>query len=156
MQGFQEAEAGQSPIKSSNGTLIWAETDSAKLNSKIESLTEEVNKKVDQVYSEVDGGQIPWILFSPENERKLAAIEPGAQQNVIENICLANSGKCLAVINKTVQLPLATGSIPGLVKLSKEIGIDQNQTLTIKEVNVNRLVQNADEEMYLVCGSANF
>lgn len=155
MQGFQEAEAGQSPIKSSNGTLIWAETDSAKLNSKIESLTEEVNKKVDQVYSEVDGGQIPWILFSPENERKLAAIEPGAQQNVIENICLANSGKCLAVVNKTVQLPLATGSIPGLVKLSKEISFNEEQALVVREVNVNKLVQTPGEEIHLTCGNSS-
>jgi hypothetical protein len=56
----------------------------------------------------------------------LDSIAYGAQENVIENICLANSGKCLAVINKTVQLPLATSTIPGLVKLSKEISIDDN------------------------------
>ena len=65
-------------------------------------------------------------MLSPENSKKLDSIEHGAQQNVIENICLANSGKCLAVINKTVQLPLATSTIPGLVKLSKEVSIDEN------------------------------
>jgi hypothetical protein len=65
-------------------------------------------------------------LLSPENSNKLDSIAYGAQENVIENICLANSGKCLAVINKTVQLPLATSTIPGLVKLSKEISIDDN------------------------------
>ena len=155
MLGFQEAEAGTSPIKSSNGQLIWAKTEAAEVNSKIESLTEIVNQKVDMVYSEVDGEQVPWALLSPENKRKLDSIAHGAQENVIEAICLANSGKCLAVVDKTVQLPLATSTVPGLVKLSKEVSIDENQALNIREVNVNKLVQNAGEELYLACGGAN-
>jgi hypothetical protein len=40
--------------------------------------------------------------MSPEEKQKLSVINPNAQENVIENICLANSGKCLAVVNKTV------------------------------------------------------
>jgi hypothetical protein len=93
--------------------------------------------------------------LSPENKKKLEAIDEKAQENVIEQICLANSGKCLAVVNKTVQLPFATSTIPGLVKLSKEISIDDNQALTVKEVNVNKLVQTAGEEIHLVCGGSN-
>ena len=154
MLGFEEAEAGMSPIKSSDGQLIWTKLDAAELDSKIESLAEVVNQKVDLIYSEVDGEQVPWTLLSPENSRKLDSIAYGAQENVIENICLANSGKCLAVVNKTVQLPLATGTIPGLVKLSKEISIDENQALTVREVNVNKLVQNANEELHLICGTS--
>lgn len=152
--GFQEAEAGMTPIKSSNGQLIWTKLEAAELDSKIESLAEIVNQKVDIVYSEVDGEQVPWTLISPEEKNKLAAIELNAQENRIEAICLANSGKCLAIVDKTVQLPMATGSIPGLVKLSKEISIDENQALAIREVNVNKLVQNADEELYLICGTS--
>jgi hypothetical protein len=68
---------------------------------------------------------------------------------------LANSGKCLAVIDKTVQLPFATSSIPGLVKLSQEININENQALSIKEVNVNKLVQSPNQEIHLVCGGSN-
>ena len=154
MLGFEEAEAGTSPIKSSNGQLIWTKLETAELNSKIESLAEVVKGKVDLVYSEVDGEQVPWTLLSPENSRKLDSISYGAQENVIENICLPNSGKCLAVVNKTVQLPLATGTIPGLVKLSKEISIDENQALTIREVNVNKLVQTEGEELHLLCGTS--
>lgn len=154
MLGFEEAEPGMSPIKSSNGQLIWTKLDVAELDSKIESLAEVVNQKVDLIYSEVDGEQVPWTLLSPENSRKLDSIAYGAQENVIENICLANSGKCLAVVNKTVQLPLATSTIPGLVKLSKEISIDENQALAIREVNVNKLVQNANEELHLICGTS--
>ena len=154
MLGFEEAESGATPIKSSNGQLIWLKLEAAELNAKIESLAEVVKGKVDLIYSEVDGEQVPWTLLSPENSRKLDSIAYGAQENVIENICLANSGKCLAVVNKTVQLPLATGTIPGLVKLSKEISIDENQALTVREVNVNKLVQTEGEELYLLCGTS--
>lgn len=153
--GFQEAEVGMTPIKGQNGQLIWTKLEAAELDSKIESLAEVVSQKVTQIYSEVDGKQIPWTLMSPEEKQKLSVINPNAQENVIENICLANSGKCLAVVNKTVQLPLATGSIPGLVKLSKEISLNEEQALTVREVNVNKLVQTEGEEIYLMCGNAS-
>lgn len=153
--GFQEAEIGMTPIKGHDGQLIWTKLETAELDSKIESLAKVVNQKVDMIYSEVDGEKIPWTLMSPEEKNKLANIDPKAQENVIEQICLANSGKCLTVINKTVQLPLATGSIPGLVKLSKEISLNEEQALTVREVNVNKLVQTAGEEMYLTCGSSS-
>lgn len=153
--GFQEAEIGMTPIKGQNGQLIWTKLEAAELDSKIESLAEVVNQKVTQIYSEVDGKQIPWTLMSPEEKQKLSVINPNAQENVIENICLANSGKCLAVVNKTVQLPLATGNIPGLVKLSKEISLNEEQALTVREVNVNKLVQTAGEEIHLMCGNAS-
>ena len=153
--GFQEAEVGMTPIKGQNGQLIWTKLEAAELDSKIESLAEVVNQKVDMVYSEVDGKKIPWTLMSPEEKDKLANMDPAAQENVSEQICLANSGKCLAVINKTVQLPLATGSIPGLVKLSKEISFNEEQALTIREVNVNKLVQTPGEEIHLTCGNAS-
>ena len=153
--GFQEAEIGMTPIKGQNGQLIWTKLEAAELDSKIESLAEVVNQKVTQIYSEVDGKQIPWTLMSPEEKQKLSVINPNAQENVIENICLANSGKCLAVVNKTVQLPLATGNIPGLVKLSKEISLNEEQALTVREVNVNKLVQTESEEIYLMCGNAS-
>lgn len=143
------------PIKGHDGQLIWTKLETAELDSKIESLAKVVNQKVDMIYSEVDGEKIPWTLMSPEEKNKLANIDPKAQENVIEQICLANSGKCLTVINKTVQLPLATGSIPGLVKLSKEISLNEEQALTVREVNVNKLVQTAGEEMYLTCGSSS-
>ena len=155
MLGFQDAEIGMTPIKGHDGQLIWTKLEAAELDSKIESLAKVVNQKVDMIYSEVDGEQIPWTLMSPEEKDKLANMDPRAQENVIEQICLANSGKCLAVVNKTVQLPLATGSIPGLVKLSKEISLNEEQALTVREVNVNKLVQTAGEEMHLTCGNSS-
>lgn len=155
MLGFQDAEIGMTPIKGQDGQLIWTKLEAAELDSKIESLAEVVNQKVDMIYSEVDGEKIPWTLMSPEEKDKLANMDPAAQENVIEQICLANSGKCLPVVNKTVQLPLATGSIPGLVKLSKEISFNEEQALIIREVNVNKLVQTPGEEIHLTCGNSS-
>jgi hypothetical protein len=45
--------------------------------------------------------------------------------------------------------------MPGLVKLSKEVVLDENQALSIREVNVNKLVQTAGEEIHLYCGDAS-
>ena len=155
MLGFQDAEIGMTPIKGQNGQLIWTKLEAAELDSKIESLAEVVNQKVDMVYSEVDGEKIPWTLMSPEEKDKLANIDSKAQENVIEQICLANSGKSLPVINKTVQLPLATGNTPGLVKLSNEISFNEEQALIVREVNVNKLVQTSGEEIHLICGNSS-
>lgn len=155
MLGFQDAEIGMTPIKGQNGQLIWTKLEAAELDSKIESLAEVVNQKVDMVYSEVDGEKIPWTLMSPEEKDKLANIDSKAQENVIEKICLANSGKSLPVINKTVQLPLATGNTPGLVKLSNEISFNEEQALIVREVNVNKLVQTSGEEIHLICGNSS-
>ena len=155
MLGFQDAEIGMTPIKGQNGQLIWTKLEAAELDSKIESLAEVVNQKVDMVYSEVDGEKIPWTLMSPEEKNKLANIDSKAQENVIEQICLANSGKSLPIINKTVQLPLATGNTPGLVKLSNEISFNEEQALIVREVNVNKLVQTSGEEIHLICGNSS-
>jgi hypothetical protein len=76
--GFQEAEIGMSPVKGSNGQIVWTKLEAAELDSKIESLAEIVNSKVDLVYSEVNGEQVPWTLLSPQDKQKLDAIEEKA------------------------------------------------------------------------------
>lgn len=55
MLGFEEAEIGSSPIKSDNGKIIWVKNEVKALETKVESLTEIVNNKVDLVFSEVNG-----------------------------------------------------------------------------------------------------
>jgi hypothetical protein len=44
-----------SPVKGQDGQLTWTKLEAAELDSKIESLAEVVNNKVDLIYSEVDG-----------------------------------------------------------------------------------------------------
>lgn len=91
-------------------------------------------------------------LLSAADEAKLDGIAEGAQVNVIEAIKLAGQTENLAIIDKVVELPFATGEVAGIVKTSAEIGLDSNNALEIKSLNVNKLVQT--EDVLLNCGGA--
>lgn len=91
-------------------------------------------------------------LLSATDEAKLDGIAEGAQVNVIEAIKLAGQTENLAIIDKVVELPFATGEVAGIVKTSAEIGLDSNNALEVKSLNVNKLVQT--EDVLLNCGGA--
>lgn len=91
-------------------------------------------------------------LLSVADEAKLDGIAEGAQVNVIEAIKLAGQTENLAIIDKVVELPFATGEVAGIVKTSAEVGLDSNNALEIKSLNVNKLVQT--EDVLLNCGGA--
>lgn len=91
-------------------------------------------------------------LLSTTDEAKLDGIAEGAQVNVIEAIKLAGQTENLAIIDKVVELPFATGEVAGIVKTSAEVGFDSNNALEIKSLNVNKLVQT--EDVLLNCGGA--
>ena len=96
-------------------------------------------------------GSTPGLL-SIANEAKLDGIAEGAQVNVIEAIKLAGQTENLAIIDKVVELPFATGEVAGIVKTSAEVGLDSNNALEVKSLNVNKLVQT--EDVLLNCGGA--
>ena len=91
-------------------------------------------------------------LLSTADEAKLDGIAEGAQVNVIEAIKLAGQTENLAIIDKVVELPFATGEVAGIVKTSVEVGLDSNNALEVKSLNVNKLVQT--EDVLLNCGGA--
>lgn len=91
-------------------------------------------------------------LLSTADEAKLDGIAEGAQVNVIEAIKLAGQTENLAIIDKVVELPFATGEVAGIVKTSAEVGLDANNALEVKSLNVNKLVQT--EDVLLNCGGA--
>lgn len=94
---------------------------------------------------------IPGLLTSAK-EAKLEAIEEGAQVNVIEAIKIAGQSDNLAINNKVVELPIASASLPGLVKISNEFKINAENALEVEAINVNKLIQT--EDMILDCGGA--
>ena len=96
-------------------------------------------------------GSTPGLL-SAADEAKLDGIAEGAQVNVIEAIKLAGQTENLAIIDKVVELPFATGEVAGIVKTSAEIGLDSNNALEVKSLNVKKLVQT--EDVLLNCGGA--
>lgn len=91
-------------------------------------------------------------LLSATDESKLDGIAEGAQVNVIEAIKLAGQTENLAITNKVVELPFASGTVAGIVKTSAEVGLDANNALEVKSLNVNKLVQT--EDVLLNCGGA--
>lgn len=91
-------------------------------------------------------------LLSAADEAKLDGIAEGAQVNVIEAIKLAGQTENLAIVDKVVELPFATGEVAGIVKTSAEVGLDSNNALEVKSLNVNKLVQT--EDVLLNCGGA--
>lgn len=72
--------------------------------------------------------------YTTEEQAKLAGIEAGARVNVIENVQVA--GTDLQVNEKTVNIPDASTSTKGVVKLTSDIdSVDVNAAITPAAVN---------------------
>ncbi len=96
-------------------------------------------------------------LMTTTEGTKLAGIAENAQVNVIEKINVA--GAELDVLeNKTVNIPLATAARAGLIKSSaaeNAVAVNAETGIaTVNSLNVNKLVQTAEEELILDCGHA--
>lgn len=91
-------------------------------------------------------------LFSTANENKLNSIESGAQANIIEAIKLAGQSENLPIVDKVVELPFATSTTAGLVKLGEEFTLNVDNAITVNSISVDKITQNAD--VILNCGGA--
>jgi hypothetical protein len=68
-------------------------------------------------------------LLSEVEELKLITVEPYAQENIIEAIAVGDNTNLASIINKAAHIPFASTSQSGVIKLSEEIGIDENNAL---------------------------
>lgn len=77
----------------------------------------------------------------------------------IEDICKINSismgNNLLNIINKTVEIPIATQLEIGVVKGSDEIAVSENGTMSINKVNINKIVQDENDFITLNSGNSN-
>jgi hypothetical protein len=73
----------------------------------------------------------------------IANIETGAQENVIESIKVG--GTLLDVVEKSVNIPVATDSALGVVKASEEVTVAEDGTLGIGTISFSKIVQGEDE-----------
>lgn len=96
-------------------------------------------------------------LLSEANEDALAALTSGQYDNKVNGVELAGT---LATIdsNKNVIIPYATNDLAGLVKSAEaenkvSVGIDG--TMTVNNLNVNKLVQTGGDTFILDGGSAS-
>lgn len=91
-------------------------------------------------------------LLTAADESKLDGIEAGAQANLIEAIKIAGESEALAINNKVVELPIASATLPGLVKLSNEFKTSSNNELEVNAINIDKLIQT--EDVIFDCGGA--
>ena len=89
--------------------------------------------------------------------KELLGIEKGAQVNVIEKITL-NGSDPLIVTDKTVNIPIATGILAGLVKSAEgenKVAVGADGTMEVNSLNVNKLVQTEGDYIILNGGNSS-
>lgn len=94
-------------------------------------------------------------LYPSADATKLAGVENGAEVNVIEAITIG--GNTVATSNKTLDIPIATAEVLGVVKGAtgeNNIAVDAEGVMSVNSLNVNKLVQTAGEWLVLNGGNA--
>lgn len=111
--------------------------------------TEETNFTL-AAASETEAG-----LLSAADKAKLDAIEADADVNLIEAITI--NGQALEIANKVVDLPLASGTVIGLVKGSdaeNQISVNEEGIMEVNSLNVNKLAQTDGDTLILDGGNS--
>ena len=94
-------------------------------------------------------------LLSEDNATKLEGIEAGAQVNQLESVKI--NGVAQSVVEKAVNIPIATGTLLGVVMANAaENGVEvaANGKMSVHSLNVNKLVQTEGDTLILDGGNA--
>lgn len=94
-------------------------------------------------------------LLSAENETKLNNIEDGAQVNKIESVKVG--GVLLDIVEKSVNVPVATNTLLGVVMSSNaenKVAVAADGTMEVNSVNVNKLAQTDGDTLILDGGAS--
>lgn len=94
-------------------------------------------------------------LLSAENETKLDGIETGAQVNKIESVKVG--GTALEISEKSVNIPVATGTLLGVVMGStaeNKVTVGTDGTMEVNSLNINKLVQSDGDYLVLDGGAS--
>lgn len=73
----------------------------------------------------------------------IANIETDAQENVIESVKVG--GALLEIVEKSVNIPVATDAVLGVVKASEEVTVSEDGTLGIGTISFSKITQTEDE-----------
>ena len=117
-----------------------------------EQITTAIADKVDKE----DGKGLSSNDFTDSLMAKLEGIEAGAQTNVIEKISVG--GSLLDIINKTVDIPVASVIKAGVVKSSNAvngINVAKDGTMSVNAISVDKLVVPTGCELVFNGGSAS-
>lgn len=96
----------------------------------------------DKIVSE-DGKGLSSNDFTDTLLTKLNGIADGAQVNVIESVKVG--GTLLNIDEKSVNIPVATDTVLGVVKASEEVTVAEDGTLNIGTISFSKIVQDEDD-----------
>lgn len=111
-------------------------------------LTDLLKGKVDAV----DGMGLSTNDFTDSLLDKLTNVESGAQVNVLEVVKMA--GVALDVVDKSVDIPMATNNLLGVVMGSdaeNKVSVAEDGTMEVNSINVNKLTQ-SDKDLLVLNG----
>ena len=132
-----------------NGILV-ADTGIADLTIpyNVSDLNDDVGLVIDSNYVHTDNN------FTDEIKEDIERIiEEGGEPNVIE-IVRANGTPLIVASDKSVNIPLATSTVVGLVKSStaeNTVSVSADGVMNLNDVNVNKLSQTDGDELILDC-----
>lgn len=157
--GLQDALDG----KANKGTTL-AEYGITDAYTKAETL-DKITEKITEINGGESAGEVLGQLNSYKEtndarvdtiEGKLSGIAEGAQANILEAIKI--NGVAQTITDKEVNIPMATGTLLGVVMGStaeNKISVAEDGTMSVNSVNVNKLVQTDGEYLIMNGGSAS-
>ena len=94
-------------------------------------------------------------LISDAERAKLEGVAEGAQVNVVEGVKVG--GTLLDIVDKVVDIPVATTTVLGVVMSSaaeNKVAVAEDGTMEVNSVNINKLVQTAGDTLVLDGGAS--
>lgn len=127
--------------------------DDAKKLSLLDIAMSKVTGLSDALAGKVDIAEGSRLMTNAEGT-KLAAIESGAEKNILEVVKI--NGTALVISEKAVDIPVA-GESHGVVKSSaaeNKVAVGADGEMTVNNVNVNKLVQTEGDTLILNGGTS--
>lgn len=156
--GLQDALDG----KANKGTTL-AEYGITDAYTKTETL-DKIAEKITEINGGESAGEVLGQLNSYKEtndarvdtiEGKLSGIAEGAQVNVLEAVKI--NGAALEIVDKAVNIPVATSTVLGVVMSSaaeNKVAVAADGTMEVNSLNVSKLVQGADDTLILDGGAS--
>lgn len=120
------------------------------------SVSEQIATAIAGKVDKEEGKGLSTNDFTDSLMAKLEGIESGAQANVIEKISVG--GSLLDVVDKTVDIPVASAIKTGAVKSSNAVNgikVDKDGTMSVNAIGVDKLFVPAGCELVFSGGSAS-
>lgn len=137
--GFDIAENGAQPVKGEDGTLKW-----------IVPSTEDIDNLKENVISIKE-----LVGDDPVSEQIAKAINEIDIDEISKINAISMNGVLLEIIDKQVNIPIATDNTLGVVSGSDEISISETGAINVNKINIDKIVQDEDQVIIFNNGNSN-